>query len=274
MVFKTMLNYRKKWNKSKIGRAVNTATGNRYGRGIKQIISKGVPQLTKDVMSLKKLLNVEKKRYDISVYNGKVGQINQNATAEYSADLTPYIPVGTGYNERNGASVKLTGFHMKMQFSHQGNTTQKIKLRCELVLIKGSPINYSFLSTAMYEVNPFVAANGGPSLIDYNSPRNPDTFGKYTILRKWYVTILPDQISGVNMITDRTLSHSFNKGKGHHIRFDKNSTTLTNGQLVLLITADCGNISSISSTSQNIPVIGPLTGALLSYTCKYYYVDN
>lgn len=274
MVYKRLRNLRSRWNKSKIGSTVNRLTGNRYGRGIKQIATKGVPQMARDIYSLKKLLNVEKKRYDITAYGQFVGQINGTSNYQYTADVTPVPAQGSGYSQRNGASFKITSLYAKLQLYHQSATNAPMKIKIQLVLVRGAPQTASGVPISMYEYNSFVAANGGPNLVDYNSERNPDTFGQYKVLRTCVVRLQPDQLADQQIIKDFTIKHSFKKG--HHIRFDKDTQTVKNGQLVLIVLADSGNISgsTAATSTYNIPIKAINTGAILHYDFKYYYVDN
>ena len=79
----------KKKRTSVIG-AIKKFTGNRYGRGSKQLITKGIPRLYKDVMMMKNLFNVEKKQYNnyTSSYI-QTGSIDQNSSGHLCIDITP-----------------------------------------------------------------------------------------------------------------------------------------------------------------------------------------
>jgi hypothetical protein len=270
MVFKRLRNARKRWNKSKIGSKINAITGNRYGRGWKQIATKGVPQMARDVAMLKSMVNAEKKRYVISSTQATaIGQVNANASGYMAIDITPVPGQSNTYDGRQGASVKLHSSYMKFQFYHQASTAQNIKLKMFLVHVTGAPVASAatFLGQ-MFQQNSFVS----PGITDYNSQLNPDYFKQYRILRTRTVSLPPDSISGVQVIKEVAIPIRF---RNHHIRFNKDTNTVTSGQLLLFIFADSGNISSGSaSTCTPIPVTAVSTGCVTNYNLTYYYYDN
>jgi len=255
---------------SKPMRAIRTATGNRYGRGTKQLITKGVPQLAKDVLLMKKMLNSEKKRIVItSTQATSIGQVNANASGYLAIDITPAPGQSNTYDGRSGASIKVNSSYMKFQFYHQTSTAHNIKMKIYIIKINGPPISSpaNFLGQ-MFQQNSFVT----PGIQDYNSQLNPDYFKQYKILRTKTVNIPADTVSGVQVIKEVSIPMNF---KNHHIRFNKDTNTVTSGQILMFILADSGNISSGStSTCTPIPVTGTNTGILSNYNFTYYYYDN
>jgi len=266
MVYK---NLRSKWNKSKVGKKVNEITGNRYGRGAKQILTKGVPQLTKDVLMMKKMLNAEKKRVGYATSNTTFGQLNFNSSAYIATDITPIPSQGLTASTRNGASIKLNSAFLKFQVYHQSSTTQPVRFRIIIAKTRGIPEpNMATFFQQCWAPNLFLSN----TIYDYNSQPNPDYFRAYKIIRSKSVTIPADQISGVNMIKDISIPIKF---KNHHVRFNADTTTVSSGQLVMWVVADCGNISSGSaSTVTPIAVAGTSTGLIMNTSFMWYYYDN
>lgn len=273
MVFKKAIALRKRWNKSKIGSKVNQLTGNRYGRGFKQIATKGVPQMARDIMTLKGMVNAEKKNIDIYSANSveTVGQLNGNSSGFWTKDITPICPQGTTYSTRNGSSIKLTSSFMKFQFYHQSSTAGPVRLKMYFIQPKTYQSNLNTYIQNMFVYNKFLSTT---TIYDFNSMINPDYFGLYKILRTKSVYLPADTISGVNMIKSVNIPHSWNRGKGHHIRYAGDTNTVLNGQVFILIFSDSGNISGVASTITPVPVAGATTGINFNYDIKHYFYDN
>lgn len=273
MVFSRVKSLRKKWNKSKVGSTLNRVTGNRYGRGYKQIMTKGIPQMVKDITSLKSMINAEKKNIDIYTSNNleTVAQLNGNSSGFWTKDITPVVTQGTTYSTRNGASIKLSSSYMKFQFYHQTSTSIPIKLKMYIVQTKTFQTNLTTFVQNMFLYNRFLSTT---SIYDSNSMVNPDYFGLYKILRTKSITVPGDQISGVNMMKNVNIPHKWNRTKGHHIRYAGDTNTVLNGQVFVLIFADCGNLSGTASTITPVPVQAATTGINFNYDIKHYYYDN
>jgi len=155
---------------------VKTLTGNRYGRGTKQIITKGVPQLAKDVLALQKLINVEKKVFELT-NTVNVGQVFANVNGIGIIDVTPNPAEGITYTTRNGRSIKLTGGTMNMQFSEQSAQNIRCRVKIQLIQVIGNPFSSgATMLSELYDVNPLT------TIIDFNSDRNPNNFRQFKIL--------------------------------------------------------------------------------------------
>lgn len=262
--------YFKKKNLGKaIVKKVKEVTGNRYGRGAKQLLIKGVPQLAKDVLMMKKMLNAEKKRVVLNNGGYTVGQCSTNGQGFLAFEVTPVMSQGATSSTRNGSSIKLNSSFMKFQFVHQANTTQPIRLRLQLIHIPGLPTsNITGFINSMLIPNPFIT---GGTIRDYNSQPNPDYFKQYRVITKRNIYLPPDQYSGATSIKDIGIPIKY---KNHHVRFNADTNDVTAGQLIVLITADSGNMGGTASTLGNIPVTGVSTGALVNYNIIHYYYDN
>lgn len=222
-------------------------------------------QIVKDVMMLKKLVNVEKKRFDLVASSASIAQVNGlSSNAFYVQDLTPIPISGSGYNQRSGASIKIVSGFMKLQVWQQINNNHTMKFRLELWKVKGETVTPSNMVSQLYLLN---QANG---LIDSNSLRNPDYFGDAKkILTKSFT--LKSQFSNDVAITDVKIPIKLQ----HHVRYDTDTTTVVDGQIFMLILADSGNkSSSVVSTTPNIPITAINSGALFNQDIKWYFVDN
>lgn len=231
-------------------------------------------KLYNEVQQLKKAINAEKKRIDdTATSNTAIGQVIQNTAGYYVNDITPIPASGSGYSQRSGASIKLTASHFIFQLTSQSALVSPMKVIIELYLIKGTPYGspVDFVNAA-FEATPFV---GGASIIDYNSQYDPDKFGTWTKLKSKKIFFNPVNYSGQKMIRTVHFGIKYNKGQGHHIRFSDDTTTIMNGQLLLLVRSDSGNAhSSSASTLTGIPVTAVNTGFTINWDINHYYYDN
>lgn len=241
-----------------------------------------VGKLAKDVMYLKSVLNPEKKRTEESVIATDpfgaipLGQINGNNDGALVRDCTPYLTVGPSYNQRTGASVKLHSTVWNFQITQQENCVNTINCIFEVWQLDEQV--YSNLETfrrAKYQFNPFVLVSGVPAIRDSNSQMNPDNFSIGRCIARRRIRVLGDNISTQKNVVNFKMPILYNKGKGHHLRWDKDTTTLTTGQLCLIIRCDRGNMSSGAATSvTGVPDTGALTGLTVQYSKQDYYYDN
>lgn len=220
------------------------------------------------------MLNAEKKRYTIntSATPLEVGQVDDNASGHLAVNPTPIPAQGLQYNNRIGSSIKVTSIFFRIQFWQQPITNQPIRLKIYLVKVLGEPqSSASGALTNFFLPNPFVT--GGSSIYDFNSSTNPDFYPRWRVLRKKVVRLQADTSSSQTQVKDVSMSVKFKKG--HHVRFSQNSTTVTNGQLLLFVLADCGNTGGNPSTlTGGVPVLSANTGAFMAYDATAYYYDN
>lgn len=267
MVFKKTF---KRLYNSKAGKSIRTATGNRYGRGAKEIISKGLPQLYKDVMMLKSTINAEKKFID-QVFSNNIAQLSANTSGFIIGEITPIPTEGITRSTRNGASIKLHSTHMQYQIIPQTSFKGPLKLKIMFIQVIGAPTtSYNPFVYNIFNNNAFVS----PSIVDYNSTLNPDAFGTYRILRTFYTTVAPQTETGQIPIKTGTIGMKYNRGKGHHIRFAGDTNVLADGQIVMILLCDTGNSSSSASTSTGVATQTALTGITVQMATRHYYYDN
>lgn len=231
-------------------------------------------KLYNEVQQLKKAINAEKKRIDdTATSNTAIGQVITNAPGYYVNDITPIPSTGSGYSQRSGSSIKLSASHFIFQLTSQSALVSPMKVVIELYLIKGTPYGspVDFVNAA-FEATPFV---GGASIIDYNSQYDPDKFGTYQKLISKKIFFNPVNYSGQKLIRTIHFGIKYNKGQGHHIRYSDDTTTIINGQLLLLIRSDSGNAhSSTPSSLTGIPVTAVNTGFTINWDINHYYYDN
>lgn len=255
MAFKKFVKKAVKKARRKVGQAI---TKRYYGN--KRL---NIGQIAKDVAVVKKLMNVEKKRWILSVSNVAVGQVLGNLSGYYQTDLTPFPASGSGYNQRDGSSLKVVSYHMQMQFITQSAAVGRTNYRIMII----ETLAGTFNPVSAYLDNTFVSG----SIVDYNSQINPDQFGRYKIIQSKRVSIEPDSVTG------QTAYRTMSLGKKHqvYIRFSLDTTTVTNKRLYMLILADNGNASTTTaSTLTGIPSTAINTGATVSFNWTAYYVDN
>lgn len=254
----------KKGARRVVGKAVKAAK-KRYvtktGKGLR------VKQIVSDVAMLKKLINAEKKRYSLGTNNTFVGQVNGNSSGCYIADLTPYPSQGVTAETRNGASIKWTTSYLQLQFIHMSSTQSTIKGK--IYIIKSdNVINSSTLMTNFLNPSPFITST---SIYDINSAREQDYFKDFKVLATRNFSVSCDQLSGQTVQKIVKMPLKF----GHHVKFNDNTQTLSEGQVWMLIVCDSGNIATAtSSTVGNISVTAPNTGLNLCWNAIDYFVDN
>lgn len=228
-----------------------------------------VGKMAKDIMYLKSVLNPEKKRFEVNTSEGvPIGQVNGNTDGGYLFDATPTPTQGVTYNTRNGASIKLHSSMYHFQFTQQTNASSDIKVIIEFYAVKGDSYTGFNFRTERFLPNPFT--NG--DIRDFNSQTNPDNFMKAVCIGRRKLTIKADQIAGQRNVTDVKMPLLYNRGKGHHVRYNRDTQTVEHGQIYLMIRVDRGNIGAVSTLQ--VPDVGVSSGlSMLWNKCDYYY-DN
>jgi len=241
----------KKYAKKQFKRAVKA--------GKKRYISKGGPNVKniyKDVMMLKNLVNVEKKRKDVTLTTpSSLGATaGAGVTGAFNADITPAISQGNDNSTRNGNSLKLVSMCVDIQFGQSVNTNNAVRLRYFIVVNPDNSINKtsSTVLSNLLEVNPF------STVIDYHSSRDAEFFTAYRVIKQGTCMLIPDSITGQISYVQFKIPLKLN----HHLKYNVNSsTTTTKNSFYLIVTADTGDAVA-------------LTGANILYNIRYYYIDN
>lgn len=248
----------------KIGRKVYKATGlsNPVKRG--KISSS---RLINDVQRIKSMLNSEKKELKFLPTTATIGQVQGAGFGHYIQDITPVMSQGITGQTRNGISIRVNSFVLKGQLIQQSAAVQSQKIRVEIFLNKSTPLSTVGLISSIYDVNPL------NNLYDINAPRAIDTYKNWVKVASRRFNIGQDNQSGVTGFRDMVLPLKF---KSYRVKYDSDNTnTVTNGQLIMVITADSGNTSNATaSTLTTIPVTAVNTGSTLNYYMQYWFYDN
>jgi len=231
-----------------------------------------VAKMAKDIMYLKSVLNPEKKRIVDSIDSTLVGQVNANTDGGYFEDITPIPSQGVTYDTRNGASIKLHSSMWHFQIFQAVGVIADIRMCVEMWAIKGEPYTGFTWRNEHWLPNPFVSSSA--NIYDFNALTNPDNYMKGRCIARRYITLKADQTSTVKNILDFKIPVKYNNGQGHHIRYNKDSTTVENGQLYLTIRADRGNISSTTPSTLSVADVGVNTGVYMSYNVQHFFYDN
>lgn len=230
-----------------------------------------VAKMARDIMYLKSVLNPEKKRFLINQQDLPLAQVNTNGDGGFFVDCTPIMGQGVTNSTRNGASIKLHSSMWHFQFTQATNTISRIRGCIEIFSIKGEP--YAPASFVFRDERYLVNNFTGGLIRDINSQLDPDNYMKGKLVARRYFSLAPDQLTGAKSICDVKIPIKYNKGQGHHIRFEANSNTLQSGQLYCVIRVDRGNMAT-SPSSLSVPDIGPETGLRFSYNRQDFFYDN
>jgi hypothetical protein len=209
-------------------------------------------KLYSEVNQIKKMINAEKKTADLSVNGAGVAQLVNGADGIFVSNITPTISQGSGYQERTGRSIKLSGAYLRGKFVAQTNTINKVKYNMLVVTTKGKPQTTSEIAAGMFNTDTLSTVR------DYFAPRNPDSYTDYRIIASRNYTLYPDSISGQTGIVDFIMPLKLT----HHIRYSLNTTTIEEGQLYIIIRGDSGDSGT------------PLTGAFFNLSLRLNYYDN
>ena len=230
-----------------------------------------VGKMITDIKYLKSVLNPEKKRIHYqTTEDAPIGQINGNTDGGYFGDITPVPPQGITYDTRNGASIKLHSSMWHFQFVQQVGVICDIKVCLEMYVIKGEPYSGFTFRNERFLPNPFII---GGDVRDYNTQINPDNYMKGKLLCRRYITLKEDATGSSKNVYDLKIPISYNKGQGHHIRFNKDTTTVEHGQMYMIIRTDRGNIGAVS-TLVGPPDINQNTGINMRWSVQHFFYDN
>lgn len=255
-------------------KAIKKFTGDRYGRGANQIISKGIPQMVRDIKMLKSVVNSEKLRFVVASSSTSptgLAQINGNAPGYIALDITPTPTQGDGYSNRTGSSIKLHSTNYRFMFTEQSATLSPLRFKIMIFEVMGNTTTPATAIAEIFNANPFTG------FIDYNSSRNPDYFKDYKLLKTAYsgLSLNPASLVGQQNVKELRFGMKY---KNRHIRWDKNTSVITSGQLIMVILCNSGNWGSAPTASPynsaTVPVQTASTGALENHYIEHYYYDN
>lgn len=232
-------------------------------------------QIAADVMTLKKLVNAEKKRTTLDSnsyeFRGSVGQLNTAVSGHHIQDISPSaIVVGNGYNQRNGNSIKLHSLVIKGQLIQQANTVAATKVIIEVWMRKTDIVTTAVAEAQIFNGNPFVTGLAS-SLYDYHSVRNPDYFNDYIRLAAKNVKVQSDNLSpSTPMVSNFTIPLLLNQ----HAKWNQAGLYEQN-QYIVTMRADNGNMSAIVPAGiGSVATVAASTGLDIAYQWQYFYYDN
>lgn len=220
-----------------------------------------------------KMVNAEKKRWTPGAWlNQPLAQCNVNAVGYFTQDTTPIIGQGITAETRNGASIKLCSLYSKIQLIQESGLNVPMNVKYILFQVLGAPQTASTFISNIFNVNTMVS---GGAMIDYNSSFDPDFYGTYKILYKKNFRVPASNYSGQTLFKDYEIKIKFNRGKGHHIRYNDDGTVLANGQLIEVMLCDSGNLGATGTTLNGaVPVKVVNSGVYLNKYTTYYFYDN
>ena len=208
-------------------------------------------RIASDAAKLVQLMNVEKKYID--------GVITSNDTPFsqanfYAVDVTPVLTQGITNNTRNGNSVKLVSGRFDFQIKADVLTSNEFRYRWVLVCVPDSQTVQSAgtVTQRMFDTNIF------GSYYDYHSQRDPEFMKSFKVVSSGSGKLTADSISGQAGINQFHQNLKLN----HHLRYDSNASSIvTSNAMYLIVLGDSG--STLGTT-----------GGLLSWSSRFWYVDN
>lgn len=247
------------------------AIGKRYGisygrRGVR--MQKGsLDKVVKDVQMIKSRLNVEKKWIQGDVSNGTVGQAENAFAGYYISTLTPLVPLGTGENERNGNSIKMTGLTIQLQMLAQYNRWSSARLKaCIVSSTEPSPVN---VINDLWDPNPLTGFVDYFSNLNYSNQKRAHKIERTVYFYLGRSETLTNSAS-VKATNSLRINHKFDR----ITRFEGTDNFPKDMHYFLIIFCDNGNKGPITSGNPGVMQPGDNTGIEIQEYFRWYYVDN
>lgn len=257
MVKKT--NYKKQARKivSKGVKVLGRKIRGRYFKG-KGFMNPNMDQIAKDVMTLKGIVNAEKKNVDsadATSYN--FAQNNGAFTGSNVLNILPNIAQGTTEDTRNGDSIKLNSAMIQFEITGPTYADQVRDMHYKILIIKLlDPTRESttnLILTGMFENNTF------SNVIDYNSNRNYQKFDHFQILatRKGVVKLTPND----KATSAHTKQIKIPLKLGFHVRYDKGTTNVLRNGIYAVFLADTGDTTTANRIN-------------FQWSSRFWFYDN
>jgi len=235
----------------RVARGVYKGAKRRYvtkgGANIKNILS--------DVKLLKSLVNIEKKRVDVTQSLFSIGQFNGVSNSGGTClNITPIIAQGITGSTRNGNSIKLISGCLDLNILQMASAINQMKIRYQIYVRPDNTINMNGATAYgnIYEPNPF------STVIDFYSARDPEHFQAFKLVKSGVITLSQDQITSGQANTQLRIPLKFN----HHLKYNTNSSTdTTKNQFYIAFTCSSGDVALS-------------TGAQFQYNMRWYFTDN
>lgn len=216
----------------------------------------GMKTLVSDVKLLKSLVNVEKRRFDIT----SAGALTFGQTAGVGVsgalcvNVSPTPGQGVVLSARTGLSIKVVSCCIDMYFNQSANAVNGGKIKWFLFIRKDNGVDTTpaVAQTQLMEVNPF------SNVVDYHSSRDAEYFTSYQIIKQGQVTLTPDNLTSQIAFAQRKVPLKLNLHQKYNL--DASNVT-TKNKFFMLFTMDTGDTVA-------------LTGAQVQYNLRWYYTDN
>lgn len=238
----------------KVGGVVKKAIKKRY-------VAKGgnykYDQMFKDVMTLKRMVNAEKKNADLTdttqyAFAQNLG-VNSGA---YVSSIIPTMAQGIGEDNRIGDSVKICSLVFQAEVeTNSFNTIQDTKYKLYLVRQPTNPVSGATVLTNFLEPNVF------SGVVDYNSNRNYQNFKDFVIIGVINGKLTQNSNDSVGQVKKN--QHKIAKKCEFHVRYDKGTNNILNNNIHLIAVADSGDVGS--------PGLNILK---IRYSMKVFFYDN
>lgn len=230
----------------------------KVGKNIRKRYSgkSAIPNLLKDVTMLKHLVNIEKKRSDITLSTATAfaQTFGASTSGAYAAIISPTILEGVTQGQRIGLSVKCVSACLDIQFVQQSSTVNNLKCKWWIVC---KPDNGPSTAASTAIAN-FFEPNPISGVVDFYSSRDPEYFTSFKVIRSGVVTLSSDSITGASAVIQKKFPLKLN----HHLKYNTDaSTTTTKNQFYLFVTCSGGDLSAA-------------TGGTIQYNMRWYYTDN
>ena len=251
-----MVNYKKTIRKvkktyKKVNSTLNKVNKNKYVRGASKLY-----ELGQKVAMLTSLVNVEKKRFDMTTPSPlSFAQFAGGASGGLCINVSPNPAEGITGNTRNGLSFKIVSACLDLYFNQQSAAINGIKIKWYLIVKPDNGVDTSngTAYTQFLEVNPF------SGVTDFHSSRDPEYFTAYRVIKQGITQLTPDALVGVTSYSQKKIPLKLN----YHQRFNTDASLLTTkNKFFLIFTADTGEMNVA------------LTGAQVQYNMRWYFTDN
>lgn len=212
-------------------------------------------RLYKDVMTLKNMVNAEKKNADTT--DTAVYQLAQYAgalTGSQSILITPTIAQGASEDQRNGDSIKVCSMVLQIQVKNNASLTlQDMNYKFYIVRQPINPVATGTVPSVLLQPSVF------SGVIDYNSNRDYQNFQDLEVMGVIKGSLKYNSNSAVGMYSSK--NHLFARKFDFHIRYDKGTTTIINNPIYLVAVCDSGDRSGTNEIT-------------FQYSNKLYFYDN
>ena len=235
---------------------------------------KGLPklgQVFRDVATMKKMINAEKKRYDFSTLDGDgyvLGQVQGNTENARVINITPTMAVGAQNGQRIGNSIKMHSAFIRLQFVGQVALVSAQRHRFEVWYVD----NQEDMAPGTLLPKLFVA-NEFNGLFDFNSTRNQAYFTQYQKVCSRTITLPSEDIANEVMIKDYSIPLKLTK----HLKYlDASTARPTTGTYFITVRSDSGNGSATTpcTLTRTLPQKAVNTGSFMNISVAEYYYDN